>query len=170
MKTHTNHTPIFHETVTSLRTTALFVALTALFLLLAVRRLETDGLGFLAVLFLILGAFFVFYVFNYRKLSIRMHADALELRFGLFARTVPWHNIEDAYIDATSLWRIGGAGIHFRFIKRRYRMFLNFLEHPRVVVALAKPRGMIREVAFTTRRPDEALAAIGRMTGRAADA
>jgi hypothetical protein len=34
---------------------------------------------------------------------------------------------------------------------------LNFLEHPRVVLALRKKRGLVRDVVFSTKRPEEVL-------------
>lgn len=34
---------------------------------------------------------------------------------------------------------------------------LNFLEHPRIVIKLKKKRGPIRDVAFSTERPNEIL-------------
>jgi hypothetical protein len=66
-------------------------------------------------------------------------------------------NIEKCFLDDTSLWRIGGAGIHFSWFHGRYRAMFNFIEHPRVVFALKKKRGPVRDVAFSTRRPNEVL-------------
>jgi hypothetical protein len=52
---------------------------------------------------------------------------------------------------------MGGAGIHFISVRGRYRVSFNFLEHPRVVIALKKKRGLVRDVSFSTRHPDEVL-------------
>jgi len=154
---------LYKETISSARTEALFVMLALLFLLLSAWRLRTRGLGFLAIAFFVLCAFFVFYSFNYRTLTILMDPHALVLRFGLFSWTVSLDSIEDAFLDKTPLVRIGGAGIHFTVINRRYRAYLNFLEFPRVVLSLKKPRWLVRDVAFTTQRPAEVLHVIDRM-------
>jgi hypothetical protein len=34
---------------------------------------------------------------------------------------------------------------------------LNFLEYPRIVIELKEKRGLVRDVAFSTERPDEIL-------------
>ena len=152
---------VFKESNSSGGTEVVFVVLAVLFLLLAVWRARSS-FGLLAIVFLFGFLFFVFYSLNYRTLIVLMNREALVLRFGVFSWTVPWASIDDAFVDETSLVRIGGAGIHFTVIKRRYRMYWNFLEFPRVVLALKKPRGWVRDVAFTTRRPAEVLAAISR--------
>jgi hypothetical protein len=53
--------------------------------------------------------------------------------------------------------RRGGAGIHFSIIGGRYRAMLNFLEHPRIVIELKEKRGPVRDLAFSTERPNEML-------------
>lgn len=153
-------TYFYEETVSSTRTQALFVALAVLFLLLLVWRATTGGFGYLTLAFLCLFGFFLFYSLNYRTLIIRMGPDCLDLQFGIFSWTVPWDIIGACHVDATSMWRIGGAGVHFTVIGRRYRVFLNFLEFPRVVLSLKRPRGLVRDIAFSTRRPEEVLAAV----------
>jgi hypothetical protein len=51
--------------------------------------------------------------------------------------------------------RLGGAGIHFMFIRGRYRASFNFLEHPRAVIAFRQPVGPVRDLSFSTRHPEE---------------
>jgi hypothetical protein len=46
------------------------------------------------------------------------------------------------------------------FVRGRYRASFNFLEHPRVVVALRGGAGPVRDVSFSTRRPEAVCAAI----------
>ena len=43
---------------------------------------------------------------------------------------------------------LGGAGIHFM------RVSFNFLEYPRLALVLRHPVGPVRELSFSTRRPD----------------
>jgi len=150
-----NHT--FNERVSSNRTEALFLVLTLLFLVLSIWRVNAIGLDILTAVFFGLFSFFLFYSLNYRTLIIRLTPETLELRFGLFTWTIATDNIENCSLDDTSMWRIGGAGIHFSPIHGRYRAMFNFLEYPRVVIALKKKRGLVRDIAFSTHRPDEVL-------------
>jgi hypothetical protein len=53
--------------------------------------------------------------------------------------------------------RMGGAGIHFMSIRKRYRASFNFLEHPRVVIAFKRKAGLVRDISFSTRHPDDVL-------------
>jgi len=91
-----------------------------------------------------------------------MNEDELSLKFGLFTWQIPLDNIETCFIDETSLWRIGGAGIHFSPMGGRYRAMFNFLEHPRVVVCLKEKKGPVRDIAFSTTHPDKVM---GRLKG-----
>jgi hypothetical protein len=155
----------YEERVSSRRTDAVWVGLTIIFLALLVWRTTTTGFGILATVFFCLFCLFLFYALNYRTLIIRMTADSLVLRFGVFRWVVPWHTIENCSLDDTSMWRIGGAGIHFTMIRKRYRVFLNFLEHPRVVLALKERRGSVWDIAFSTRQPEEVVGAVSGRIG-----
>jgi hypothetical protein len=150
----------YDERISSTRTEARFIALALFPLLVSVRRARSRGIDKLSAVLLGFFSFFLFYALNYRTLIIRLTSQALELRFGLFGWTIPLEDIEDCYRDEVSLWRIGGAGMHFTSIGRRYRVMFNFLEYPRVVVALKERRGPVRDVAFSTRCPDQLLALI----------
>jgi hypothetical protein len=154
---------VYEERVTSRRTETLFIGLTLLLLALLGVRAGTSGFGYLAVVFLLLACFFLFYAVNYRTLVIQITAEALALRFGIFSWTVPWDTVTHGRLDDTPLWRVGGAGIHFTMIRRRYRVFFNFLEHPRVVVELRRPRGLVRDVAFSTRQPAKVMDIVAAM-------
>jgi hypothetical protein len=146
---------VYEEKLTSLRTEALFLALALVFLALLAWRVMAGGFGAIAAVLLILVLFFSFCTVNYRVLVIRILADQLVLEFGVFGWTIPRRTIEKIYVDQTSLWRIGGAGIHFSIIRGRYRAMFNFLEYGRIVVRLNEKRGLVKEVAFSTRRPGE---------------
>lgn len=159
----------YNERLSSGRTEGLFLALAALFLGLALhrtraRRMAGRGRDRIAGAFYVLFAFFLFYMLNYRTLVIRLTPEALALRFGLFSWRVPLENIEHAALDEHSLWRIGGAGIHFSWFEGRYRAMFNFLEYPRVVVALSQKQGPVKEIAFSTQQPEQVLALIGDYT------
>lgn len=148
---------LYEERVSSNRTEALFLALALAFLSLAAWRATASGFGFLTIASLCLSIFFLFYTLNYRTLVIRLTPQSLTLRFGIFKWTVPLDAIESCHLDPTSLWRIGGAGIHFTSLQGRYRAMFNFLEYPRVVIALREKRGAVREIAFSTQHPQEVM-------------
>jgi hypothetical protein len=145
---------IYEEKISSKRTETLFVTLTLLFLLLFAWRAMVAGLGLLTIVFFLLFSFFFFYSFNYRTLIIRLTPEFLKLTFGIFTWTVPLDTIKDCYFDDTPMWRIGGAGIHFTSIRRRYRAMFNFLEYSRVVIMLKEKRGPVWDIAFSTRQPE----------------
>ena len=146
---------LFEEKISSVRTEVLFVALALLFFALLYWRLIATGLGIIAGILLLLSLFFSFYALNYRVLAIRISAENLHLRFGVFGWKVPLNSIEKVHADETSLWRIGGAGIHFIIMQRRYRAMFNFLAHRRVVLVLSTKKGLVQEIAFSTRHPEE---------------
>jgi hypothetical protein len=143
------------EKISSKKTEALFVILTGIFALLFAWRLTTTSLDCLSVVWLCLGSFFLFYSLNYRTLHIQVTTNHLLLKFGIFSWTIALDHVEDCFLDDTSLWRIGGAGIHFSPIHGRYRAMFNFLEYPRVVVALKHKLGLVRDIAFSTQHPAE---------------
>jgi hypothetical protein len=149
---------IYKERVSSNRTEALFLVLTILFLMLLIWRVKTCSLDILSAAFFCLFGFFFFYSVNFRTLIIRLTPESLKLRFGIFTWTVPLDNVEECRLDDIPLlMRMGGAGIHFMVIRKRYRASFNFLEHPRVVISLKRKVGFVRDISFSTRRPDDVL-------------
>ena len=152
----TSNDLIYDERVSSKRTAVLFIALTILFVLLFIWRVNAGRLGILAVVFLCLSGVFLFYSVNYRTLIIRLTAESLKLKFGIFTWTVPLDNIGECRLDEIPVFmRMGGAGIHFMMIRNRYRASFNFLEHPRVVIAFKRKVGPVRDISFSTRRPED---------------
>jgi hypothetical protein len=152
-----NNVP-YYEELSSKRTQRLFAGLAVLFLLLSIWRVKVNGMNGLAAVFLVLSCIFLFYVVNYRTLSVRITPGTLKLTFGIFTWTVPFDNIESCSLDEIpALMKNGGAGIHFMFIRNRYRASFNFLEYPRVVIAFKNKVGPVRDISFSTRQPDEVL-------------
>jgi hypothetical protein len=147
---------IYEERISSKKTEALFISLTILFLILVIWQINIDGPDILIVAFFLLFIFFFFYSVNYRTLIIRLAPESLKLKFGVFSWTIPLHNIRECdHDDLPILMRYGGAGIHFMLFRRRYRASFNFLEHPRVVIALKEKSGLVWDISFSTRHPDE---------------
>jgi len=142
----------YFERIRSNLTEALFAVLATLFFVLFFWQNNST----LKIVFLCLSLVFLFYTINYRTLLIRLTHEKLQLRFGIFTWTVPLENIADCRLDDVSApMRYGGAGIHFMLIKGRYRVSFNFLEHPRVVIALKTKQGLVRDVSFSTQQPEE---------------
>lgn len=151
---------MYTEALTSRRTLALFVVLTLCCAVAGAWRTSSVGWDALAIVLVALAAFFVFYALNYRELNVQLSDAGLTLRFGIFTWQVASTNVERCYQDDTSLWRIGGAGIHFSPIRGRYRAMFNFLEYPRVVLELKHQQGLVRDIAFSTRHPESVLALV----------
>ncbi len=149
---------LYRESLSSKWTEGLFVTLTLVFGALSIWRAGTFGADFWAAALFGVSALFLFYSVNYRTLVIRLTPKSLRLKFGLFAWVVPVDNIEACQLDDLPPWlRYGGAGIHFMIVRGRYRASLNFLEHPRVVIALRRRAGPVRDISFSTRQPEALL-------------
>lgn len=148
---------LYNEKLSSRRTEILFIALTLLFLLLFVWCVTGRGLDFIASIFLFFCVVFLFYSLNYRTLIIRLTAESLILTFGIFGWSIPLSNIDAIQPDddLPALMKYGGAGIHFMTVRKRYRASFNFLEYPRVVIGLKRKAGLVRDVSFSTRQPEE---------------
>lgn len=163
--------PVYEEHVSSARTQVLYAILTTIFLLWGVGRLAAGHPDMPAFAFLFLSVIFAFYASNYRTLVIRITPRSLRLVFGIFAWTIALDRIETCRIDdPPPLAKYGGAGIHFLVVRRRYRASFNFLEHPRVVIALRPRAGLVRDISFSTRQPEEVIRRLqpAAPTGRAA--
>lgn len=149
---------IYSEKLQSSLTTFLFVDLALIFLVLFGWRVTTVGWKFTPGLFLFLGVFFLFYVFNYRILRIQISEEALILRFGLVRWKTELGNIQDCALDDPPLWiKYGGAGVHFAMVQGLYRAFFNFLEGPRILVTFKEKQGPVQALSFSTRQPDQIL-------------
>lgn len=154
----------YKERLTSNWTEALFIGLTLTFAALAWWQISGGGPDFFIGLFSFLTIFFLFYTLNYRTLLVSIDQQGLRLKFGVFSYTIPFDNIESFSLDQIPwLVKYGGAGIHFMSVRGRYRASFNFLEYPRVVIGLRKKSGLVRDVSFSTRRPDEILGLLQQM-------
>jgi len=147
---------IYTERISSNKTEALFLILTLIFIFLLICRVNSVSLDWVALLFGCGALIFLFYSVNYRILLIRLTPESLKLTFGIFTWMVPVDNIQECSLDELPIiMRYGGAGIQFMTIRKRYRASFNFLEYPRVVIALKKKVGPVKDISFSTRRPEE---------------
>jgi len=150
---------LYEEKLSSNRTEILFLALMILFGLLFVWRSSVSGFEWIGIVFGCFSLLFLFYSINYRALIIRFTPEFLILTFGIFTWRVPLDNIQDSRLDdeIPPFMKYGGAGIHFMFIRNRYRASFNFLEYPRVVIALRKKAGPVIDISFSTNKPEEVI-------------
>ena len=149
---------IYSEKLQSNLTTGLFAFMAALFLTLFGWRVTTVGWKFTPGLFLSLGLFFLFYVFNYRTLRIQISEETLYLRFGLVRWRIELKNIQDCILDDPPVWiKYGGAGVHFAMVMGIYRAFFNFLEGPRILVTFKEKQGLVQALSFSSRQPERLL-------------
>jgi hypothetical protein len=149
---------VYHEEVTSSKTPVFFLALAILCLALFLWRVNAAGVNCSTLILGVLFLFFLFYNLNYRRLVIDLIPQRLTLKFGIFSCSVRVENIAACAVDELpALMRYGGAGIHFMFIRRRYRASFNFLEHPRVVITLRQSAGPVQDISFSTCQPAELL-------------
>ena len=149
---------LYSEEIRSNWTTALFAGFAVIFLVLFAWRFSAVSWKFTPGLFLFLGIFFLFYVFNYRTLRIKIYRKALKLRFGVVGWTTDLENIQSCQLDDPPLWiKYGGAGVHFAMVEGQYRAFFNFLQYPRVKVTFRKKQGWVEALSFTTCQPERVL-------------
>ena len=162
-----NDNTVYSERLRSNRTEALFILLTILFFSLFTWHASTKEYSVWKTVFICLFTIFLFYVVNYRTLIIRLTPEILKLSFGIFSWTIPIENIEDCQLDdgLPLLMKYGGAGIHFMTVHQRYRASFNFLEYPRVVVALKVKQGPVRDISFSTQQPDEVIRLVKKSAG-----
>jgi hypothetical protein len=152
------YSPLYQERLTSMRTQMLFLVLTLLCGLLGAWRISAAGFDTLAGVLLCFAVFFLFYTLNYRTLEIQITPQLLKLTFGVFTWKERLDNIESCTHDQLPwLLQYGGAGIHFMTVHQRYRASYNFLEYPRVVIALKKKRGPVCDLSFSTRQPEQVI-------------
>lgn len=148
---------IYNEKLSSKKTEVLFIALTLSFLFLFIWRVIAGSADFLTSIFLFFFVTFLFYSLNFRTLVIHLTSESLKLSFGIFSWTISLNNVDKIQPDddLPMLMKYGGAGIHFMFIRNRYRASFNFLEHPRVVIGLKRKAGLVRDISFSTCQPNE---------------
>ena len=147
---------LYREELTSPLTTVFFAALALLFAALASWRWRAAGSQTLTWFLVILSLYFLFYTLNFRVLIIAITPQFIRLKFGFIAWQTPLADLERVYRDKLDFFRYyGAAGLHFMVVRGRYRASFNFLEYPRVALALRRPAGPLREISFSTRQPDE---------------
>jgi hypothetical protein len=89
---------------------------------------------------------------------IRITSTALILNFGIFTWRVSLDNSHSCKIDELPPFdRYGSAGIHFMTVYGRYRATLNSQEYSRLVIALKRKAGLVKDVSFPNQKPEDIL-------------
>ena len=152
---------IYQEKLRSGRTTGLFMILALLCFSLGLWRWRQSGGAALAWVLLGLGGFFLFYVFNFRTLVIRIDHTAFQVRFGLIRCRVPLGNIGRVEKDLIPWFlRNGGAGVHFFLSDGLYRVNFNFLEYDRLLIRFKERAGFVQALSCSTRQLEKLKAVI----------
>lgn len=147
---------VFKEQVSSKWTTVLFMTLATLFGGAAYLNFWASGVNYLFWFFIFLSTLFLFYSVNYQTLEILITPTFVNLKFGVFLWRISMDNIAGCRLDDIhGLMRYGGGGIHFMMLQGRYRASLNFLEYSRVLLTLKNKIGLVQDISFSTRRPEE---------------
>lgn len=150
--------PIYTEQLKSSLTTVLFIDLSLIFFLLFGWRLPIVGWKFSTGLFLFLGLFFLFYIFNYRILRIEITQEILLLKFGMMRWRTSLSNIKGVALDESPWWiKYGGAGVHFALVQGTYQAYYNFLDGPRLRVEFKDNQGPVKALVFSTQQPEQLL-------------
>ena len=104
---------------------------------------------------------------NFRRLEVEMTKRHITVGFGAIRRTIPWDRVAEARRDERSLLSYGGAGWRLSWSRRRGGWIMAFVDprSPRVVLELRG--GRLRELVFSTRRPEEVRRLIGERLGGA---
>ena len=105
--------------------------------------------------FLFIFLFFLGITINFSRLTIRMTSNSIKVGYGISKYTILWKNIEDCYLDKTSIRRYGGWGIRLSKVKGKWRLVYNVIGYPRVLLSLNQ--GKFREFVFSTKTPEEVI-------------
>ncbi len=154
-------TGTYKETIFSKWMTLLLGSITTIFLLiwaydLLVGLSWSDPLSrwFWPGMFLL----FLLITGNFSRLKIKITSDGLSVGYGITRKKVPWERIENCHVDESSAIRYGGYGIRFTRVGGKWRTGYNVIGTPRVVISLNE--GFVREIAFSTKNPDEVMEVI----------
>ncbi len=102
----------------------------------------------------VMALFLLVITINFLRLTIKIDSENLTVGFGILKKKIPWDKVKDYYLDETSsLW----YGLRLRRADGKWRTVYNLIVigGPRVVVSLKE--GRIREVAFSTKNPEEVM-------------
>lgn len=157
---------IYEEKIFSKGITVLLTIATTVFLLALLYQATVGPIGtrpapnwFLLVMFLL----FLGLTVNFSNLSIKMTSRYLSVGYGIFKHSILWENIQDCYLDDTSIIRYGGWGIRIARAKGKWRLVYIVIGAPRVVLLLNK--GTFEEFVFSTNNPQKVIEIVKQKAG-----
>ncbi len=101
---------------------------------------------------------------NFSAIRIRLTDLDVHVSYGLFGKTLPWHDVASCEIDrGAAALRYGGWGIRLGMIKGKPVWVYNTFGGTRVAFLTSgrKPRGMV----VTTRNPEELMRVANELIG-----
>lgn len=101
-------------------------------------------------------------MYMFRKFNIKMTSDSIVVMYG-FKHTILYKDIEDCYVDKTSVIRYGGWGIRMGRVNGKWRDVYNVIGYPRIVLSL-KDGKFFKEFVFSTKNPEEVMSIITQKT------
>lgn len=113
--------------------------------------------------FVIMGVVFLALAITFSRVTIQMTPERISIGYGLIKHKIPWGIIENCHLDETPAMRYGGAGIRVTKIGEKWRIVYSIVGGPRVVVSVKE--GKYREVAFSTKNPDQVMSLIKQWAG-----
>ena len=162
MHTHS----IYEEQIVSKGMTAIFVVVIVGLVFVSIYQILVGPLGTRPAptwVYLLLIVLFLGVTATFSRLRITMTPRFIQVGYGVLKRTIPWGSIEHCYLDEASTVRYGGWGIRIARVKGRWRLVYNVMGGPRIVLSLKE--GRFRELAFSTRNPEEVLRVVRQQTG-----
>ncbi len=147
---------IYEESIVSKGTAGAFAVIAAVMFFLTAYQLISSPLSesiALTAIFLVLGAVFLDLARNFYRLLIRVTPAEITVGFGLFRHRYPWHTVQSCRVDETPTPGYGGWAIRLSKVDGGRRLVYSVMPGPRVELSLAT--GRFREIAFSTRNPEE---------------
>ena len=108
--------------------------------------------------FVIIGLVFLVLTIMFSRVTIQMTPERISIGYGLIKQKIPWGIIEDCHLDETPAIRYGGSGIRVTKIGEKWRIVFSIVGGPRVVLSVTE--GKYKEVAFSTKNPDQVMSLI----------
>lgn len=157
---------VYEEKLFSKWITIILASVTGIMLFFLVYQIVKGPLGAKPAptwFLLVLALLFLGFTINFSRVIIRMTPEHVSIGYGLFKHKIPWEIVENCYLDETSAVRYGGSGIRITKVGEKWRIVYSVIGGPRVVLSLKE--GRYREVAFSTKNPDQVMSIIKQYAG-----
>lgn len=157
---------IYEEKLFSKWITTILASVTGIMLFILVYQLVKGPIGAKPAptwFFLVMSLLFLGLTIGFSRVIILMTPEHVSIGYGLLRQKIPWGTIEDCYLDETSAVRYGGSGIRIAKVGEKWRIVYSVVGGPRVVLSVKE--GKYREIAFSTKNPDQVMSLIKQWAG-----